>query len=85
MSKDNSIFNQNRRAFMKTTAAAATTAVISSYGMMPRAASASTLNDVHTMAASKAKELVAGRPITLKILQPSGSLGNVKPVADLFT
>lgn len=44
-----------------------------------------TLDNVHEMAAAKAKELAGGRNVTLTIMQPSGSLGNVKPVADRFT
>jgi multiple sugar transport system substrate-binding protein len=43
------------------------------------------LATIHDTAAAAAKKLAEGRDITLKILQPSGSLGNVKPVADLFT
>ena|ERR1700733_13760955 len=35
--------------------------------------------------ARTAKELAKGRNITLRILEPSGSLGNIKPVADLWT
>jgi multiple sugar transport system substrate-binding protein len=48
---------------------------------MPRPA----LADTHVFAAKRAKELADGRDIALTILQPSGSLGNVKPVADAFT
>jgi multiple sugar transport system substrate-binding protein len=44
-----------------------------------------TLDNVHDFAAETAKKLAAGRNITLKVMQPSGSLGNVKPVADIFT
>jgi multiple sugar transport system substrate-binding protein len=40
---------------------------------------------VHTFAAEKAKELAGGNAVTLRVMQPSGSLGNVKPVADAFT
>lgn len=48
-------------------------------------AQAGDLATVHETAANTAKALAGGRNITLKILQPSGSLGNVKPVADRFT
>jgi multiple sugar transport system substrate-binding protein len=53
--------------------------------MTPRRAAAAGLDDVHVTAAQKAKELAGGRAVTLTIMQPSGSLGNVKPVADRFT
>lgn len=43
------------------------------------------LATIHETTAAKAKELAGGRNITLKIMQPSGSLGNVKPVADRWT
>jgi multiple sugar transport system substrate-binding protein len=53
--------------------------------MRPNTAAAADLADVQVEAAKAAKELAAGREVSLTILQPSGSLGNVKPVADLFT
>lgn len=43
------------------------------------------LATIHETAAAKAKELAGSRGVTLKIMQPSGSLGNVKPVADLWS
>lgn len=49
------------------------------------AAQAGDLATIHETAAAAAKKLAEGRSVTLKILQPSGSLGNVKPVADRFT
>ncbi len=84
MTNSTKFSDQSRRTFVKS-AAAATATLALPHAMMPRPAYASTLADTHTLAARKAKELAAGRPITLKILQPSGSLGNVKPVADVFT
>ncbi len=48
-------------------------------------AQAGDLATIHETAAAAAKKLAEGRNVTLKILQPSGSLGNVKPVADRFT
>jgi multiple sugar transport system substrate-binding protein len=44
-----------------------------------------TLENVHTAAAEAAKKLAESRAVKLTILQPSGSLGNVKPVADRWT
>ena len=76
----------DRRGFVKgaaTSVAAAT--LVSRYAMRSRAAQAATLANVHTVAAGKAKELAAGRTVSLTIMDPSGSLGNVKPVADRFT
>lgn len=48
-------------------------------------AQGSSLETVHTDAAVAAKKLAEGRQVKLTILQPSGSLGNVKPVADIWT
>lgn len=48
-------------------------------------AQGSALDTVHTDAAAAAKKLAEGRQVKLTILQPSGSLGNVKPVADIWT
>lgn len=86
MKKPITVTDKGRRRFMQTAAAGAMAAVVApSFVMSARPAGASTLSDVHLEAAKKAKELAAGRKITLKILQPSGSLGNVKPVGDQFT
>lgn len=75
-----------RRGFLKGSAAVAATAGLpASYLLRPSRARAATLENVHTEAAAAAKELAAGRSVTLKILEPSGSLGNVKPVADRWT
>jgi multiple sugar transport system substrate-binding protein len=76
----------SRRRFLKGTAATAGALALSpSFVMTPRGAKAATLADVHVEAAKAAKELAAGRSVSLTIMQPSGSLGNVKPVADKFT
>ncbi len=86
MKKRNTVTSRSRRTFMQTTAAGAAAAVVApSLVVSPRSTSAATLDNVHLEAAAKAKELAAGRAVTLKILQPSGSLGNVKPVADKFS
>ncbi|MCW5625346.1 MAG: extracellular solute-binding protein, partial [Burkholderiales bacterium] len=54
--------------------------------LIPRIAGAATTpENAHEAAAATAKQLAAGRSVTLKILQPSGSLGNIKPAADRFT
>lgn len=75
-----------RRRFLQGTAAGAAMALAPSFVMRPRrAAAAASLDTVHIEAAARAKELAAGRAVTLKILEPSGSLGNVKPVADKWT
>lgn len=85
MSKKNEM-KTTRRGFLKGTAAVAATAGLpASYLLRPSRARAATLENVHTEAAAAAKELAAGRSVTLKILEPSGSLGNVKPVADRWT
>ena len=75
-----------RRTFLRgATATAGLVSLAPSFVMRPRAAAAATLADVHVEAAKTAKALAAGRDVTLTIMQPSGSLGNVKPVADRFT
>ncbi len=75
-----------RRRFLQGTAAGAVMALAPSFVMRPsRAAAAARLDAVHIEAAARAKELAAGRAVSLKILEPSGSLGNVKPVADKWT
>lgn len=85
MKRRNTVTNRGRRRFVKTAAVGATAAIVApSLVMSSRSARAATLANVHIEAAAKAKELANGRSVTLKILQPSGSLGNVKPVADKF-
>ena len=76
----------SRRRFLQGAAASAVALGLSpSFVMTARRASAATLENVHVEAAAKAKELSQGRQVTLTILEPSGSLGNVKPVADKWT
>jgi len=78
--------NLKRRQFVQSAAIGATASVIApSMIMLPTQARADDLDDIQDVAAASAKELASGRQVTLKILQPSGSLGNVKPVADQFT
>lgn len=77
--------SMTRRMFLQGTAIGA-----AAYGAAPLffgavRAQAPDLANIHETAAAAAKKLAEGRSVTLKILQPSGSLGNVKPVADLFT
>lgn len=63
------------------TAATAPSAILSG----PAAADTATAANAHIVAAEAAKKLAAGRTVKLTILEPSGSLGNVKPVADKWT
>jgi multiple sugar transport system substrate-binding protein len=49
------------------------------------ALAAGALASVDTDVAAAAKALAAGKPVTLRILEPSGSLGNIKPVAENWT
>jgi multiple sugar transport system substrate-binding protein len=86
MYKNLSRFTSTRRRFLQGAAAMAGSALLPGYVMRPRAANAAlALDTVDTDAAAAAKKLAAGRSITIKILQPSGSLGNVKPVAENWT
>lgn len=71
---------------------AAGTAGMASYALSPmlfnagaRAQNATSLADIHEYAAAQARTLAGDRQITLKILQPSGSLGNVQPVAEVWS
>ena len=77
----------DRRSFLKSaaagTAALATGVSLLSWGRPLQAAGL--LKDVQADAAKAAKELANGRVVTLRILQPSGSLGNIKPVAQRWT
>lgn len=77
----------SRRNFLLTTAAAGMATAALPSGLFTRNARAqeASLATVHTDAAAAAKKLSEGRSVELTILQPSGSLGNVKPVADLWT
>ena len=86
MFKNLNQLSSTRRRFLQGAAAVAGSALLPSYVMRPRAANAGLpLASVDTDAAAAAKKLAAGRDITLKILEPSGSLGNVKPVAEVWT
>ena len=85
MSKRIPSLESSRRRFLQGTAAAGALSLAPGFVMRPRTASAATLGDVHMEAAKAAKGLAAGRQVSLTIMQPSGSLGNVKPVADKFT
>jgi multiple sugar transport system substrate-binding protein len=71
-------FTIDRRRLLATAGAA---------GLVPWRAFAQDIGlaDVHEAAATAARDLAAGRTVTLKILQPSGSLGNVLPVAEQWT
>jgi len=73
-----------RRRLLQATAAGAAIAATPSL-LVSRDAAAASLQTVHTDTAAAAKQIAGGRQVTLKILQPSGSLGNVKPVAERFT
>jgi multiple sugar transport system substrate-binding protein len=86
MIKKPGMLDITRRTAMKAGAAAALLGGAGPFLLArPNGAWAATLDTVHTEAAAKAKELAQGRTVTLTILEPSGSLGNVKPVADQWT
>lgn len=73
--------DRSRRAFLKQTALASATLTLPQAFLM-RNARAGSLGNIHNEAAATAKQLAGGLSVTLRILEPSGSLGNVKPVAD---
>ncbi len=75
----------NRRSFLKGTAAGLAASALAP-GLIRRSfAQSAAIENIHNVAAAKAKELAGGKEVTLTIMQPSGSLGNIKPVADAFT
>jgi multiple sugar transport system substrate-binding protein len=76
---------QSRRAILKGIAAGIGGLALN--GGAPGAARAQSgdLATVHERAAEAAKALAGGRNVRLTILHPSGSLGNVRPVAERFT
>ena len=73
-----------RRTLMRSAAAGAAAYAASPLMRGTAFAQSADLATIHETAAAAAKKLAEGRTVTLKILQPSGSLGNVKPVADRF-
>jgi len=76
----------DRRTLLGTAAAGLGAFALSPALLRSRALAQGTdLAGVQDYAAAEAKKLAGDRPVTLRILQPSGSLGNVKPVADVFT
>ncbi len=86
MDKTRRVTDRSRRRFVQGAAVGAAAAALApGFVMRPRRAGAATLENVHSEAAKAAKALAAGREVSLTIMEPSGSLGNVKPVADKFT
>ena len=86
MSKQDNGINGGRRRFLEGAAALAAAGAIAPYVMNPgRARAAGSLADVTKDAAAAAKKLAEGRKVTLTILEPSGSIGNIKPVAERWT
>ena len=85
MSQNGRRFGPTRRDFLLRSAMGAT-AFAMAPGLLarPGMAQSSDLANVHKTAAEAAKKLAEGRSVKLTIMQPSGSLGNVKPVADRF-
>lgn len=77
-------FPLSRRQILKTAGAGALAYAAAPLASRLGYAQEATLDNVHDFAAETAKKLAEGRNITLKVMQPSGSLGNVKPVADVF-
>jgi multiple sugar transport system substrate-binding protein len=71
----------NRRKLLKNAAVMAASLAIPQ-ALLVRSARAASLENAHEEIAEAAKKLASGKEVTLKILEPSGSLGNIKPVAD---
>jgi multiple sugar transport system substrate-binding protein len=71
-----------RRSFLQGAAAGALTATTGVFSYSRPALAAGDVTSVDKDVAAAAKALAGGKPVTLRILEPSGSLGNVKPVAE---
>lgn len=86
MSNEKVFPSPSRRQFLLTGAAglAAAAAAPTLFSSAARA-QAGPLSSVHLDAAAAAKKLAAGRSVKLTILEPSGSIGNIKPVAEKWT
>lgn len=85
--KDDHI-DAGRRRFLKNTAVGAAALTVAPYipGALAKTRSPEfSLASVDVDAAKRAKMLADGKNITLTIMQPSGSLGNIKPVAERWT
>lgn len=85
MNRKSRVTSRDRRRFLRQTAAGAATLALAPAIVARPGRAATALETLHTDAAMAAKELAAGRSVKLVIMEPSGSLGNVKPVADRFT
>jgi len=59
-------------------------AASAAYTLCPRMASAETYTTLHEDVARRVRALVGGRQLTLSLLLPNGSGGNVNPVIDAF-
>ena len=77
--------NINRRNVLKTAGLAPLAASFPGTSLFAKSAKSKfQLIDLEQQIITRAKELSANKHVTLSILQPKGSLGNVKPVGDLF-
>ena len=80
------MFSESRRKLLKKSG---TIALASQIPVNALIANASTnkfqLENLDAQITEQVKKLTSGKQITLSILQPKGSLGNVKPVGDVFT
>ncbi|GAB5471276.1 MAG: extracellular solute-binding protein [Rhodospirillales bacterium] len=76
--------NRNRRRFLKGSAAGLAGFALAPGLLRQALAQSPAIENIHNVAAAKAKELAGGKTMSLTIMQPSGSLGNVKPVGDAF-
>lgn len=75
----------NRRTLLKGTAATLAAYTVSPLLTGAAHAQGPDLATIQDYAASTAKAMAEGRSVSLTILHPSGSLGNIKPIADAFT
>ncbi len=79
-------FSNSRRKLLIKASSAAIASQISATSLFAKPNQAQfTLNNLDEQIIKQAKKLTEGKSVTLSILQPQGSLGNVKPVGDIFS
>lgn len=85
MTRDGNWRTPSRRTLLKGAAAAGVAGYAMTPGIFGARAQEADLETIHEKAAEWAKGLADGRSVMLTIMHPSGSLGNVEPVARRFT
>jgi multiple sugar transport system substrate-binding protein len=88
MGREKRLPDRSRRKFLKQTALAAAGCAFAPPLLLTASAVHAAqleLQGVDIQAAAQAKKLAANKDVTLTIMEPSGSLGNIKPVAERWS